>query len=48
MDLDKDHIHVAECWLALPTKEALQAKLHKAMTEAKARLELLRSKRGNE
>jgi len=39
MDLEKDHIHVSEYWLQLPPKEVLQAKLHKAMTEAKAHLE---------
>lgn len=39
MDLEQDNIHVAEYWLKLPPKEALQAKLHKAMLEAKARLE---------
>ena len=38
MDLEQDNIHVAEYWLKLPPKEALQAKLHKAMLEAKARL----------
>ena len=38
MDLEQDNIHVAEYWLKLPPK-ALQAKLHKAMLEAKARLE---------
>ncbi len=42
MDLEPDHIHVAEYWLQLPPKEALQAKLHKAMIEAKARLEFQR------
>ena len=48
MDLEQDHIHVAEYWLELPPKEALQAKLHKAMVEAKARLELQRSTRDDE
>ena len=38
MDLEQDHIHVAEYWLQLPPKETLQAKLHKAMAEARARL----------
>ncbi len=42
MDLEQDNIHVAEYWLKLPPKEALQAKLHKAMLEAKARLEFQR------
>ncbi len=40
MDLEPDHIHVAEYWLQLPPKEVLQAKLHKAMVQAKVRLEL--------
>ncbi|MBS4050551.1 MAG: DUF1016 family protein [Methylomonas sp.] len=39
LDLEQDHIHVAEYWLQLPSKSILQAKLHKAMIEAKARLE---------
>jgi predicted nuclease of restriction endonuclease-like (RecB) superfamily len=39
LDLEQDHIHVAEYWLQLPPKAVLQAKLHKAMAEAKARLE---------
>ena len=39
MDLEPDNIHIAEYWLKLPAKEVLQAKLHKAMIEAKARLE---------
>ena len=43
MDLEPDHIHVAEYWLQLPPKETLQAKLHKAMQEAKARLEFRRN-----
>lgn len=38
MDLAPDNIHVAEYWLKLPPKAVLQAKLHKAMIEAKARL----------
>lgn len=42
MDLEKDQIHVAEYWLQLPPREVLQAKLHKAMGEARARLELMR------
>ena len=45
MDLEPDRIHVAEYWLQLPPKEALQAKLHKAMVEAKTRLELQRDRR---
>jgi hypothetical protein len=40
MDLDADHIHVGEYWLKLPPKEILQAKLQKAMLDAKTRLEL--------
>lgn len=40
MDLDPDHIHVAEYWLQLPPPEVLRAKLHKALVEARARLEL--------
>jgi hypothetical protein len=31
---------VAEYWLQLPPRDVLQAKLHKAMFEARARLEL--------
>lgn len=42
MDLEPDNIHIGEYWLKLPPKEVLQAKLHKAMVEAKARLELRR------
>ena len=42
MDLEPDHIHVAEYWLQLPPKEILQAKLHKAMQQAQARLEFRR------
>jgi hypothetical protein len=40
MDLEQDNVHVAEYWLQLPPKDVLQAKLHKAMVEAKARLAL--------
>jgi predicted nuclease of restriction endonuclease-like (RecB) superfamily len=39
MDLEPDHIHVAEYWLQLPPPEVLQAKLHKALEEARARLQ---------
>jgi hypothetical protein len=39
MDLEPDHIHVAEYWLQLPPREVLQAKLHNALVEARARLE---------
>jgi len=42
MDLEPDNIHIGEYWLKLPPKEVLQAKLHKTMVEAKARLELRR------
>ncbi len=38
IDLEPDNIHIAEYWLQLPPKEMLQAKLHKALTEAKARI----------
>ncbi|HFD11622.1 MAG TPA: DUF1016 domain-containing protein [Crenotrichaceae bacterium] len=40
MELEQDAIHVSEYWLQLPPKEVLQAKLHKAIEEAKLRLEL--------
>ena len=40
MDLEPDNIHIGEYWLKLPPKDVLQAKLHKAMIEAKTRLEL--------
>lgn len=39
MDLEKDQIHVAEYWLQLPPQEVLRAKLHKALVEARSRLE---------
>lgn len=48
MDLEPDNIHIAEYWLKLPPKELLQAKLHKAMVEAKARMELQRNGDGDE
>jgi len=48
MDLEPDQIHVAEYWLQLPPKEALQAKLHKAMVEARMRLSLKREEGGDE
>jgi len=38
-DLQPDGIHVAEYWLQLPPQEVLRAKLHKALVEARARLE---------
>lgn len=37
-----DDIHIGEYWLKLPPKKVLQAKLYKAMVEARARLELRR------
>ena len=40
MELEQDDIHVSEYWLQLPPKEILQAKLHKAIEEAKLRLEV--------
>ena len=48
MDLEPDNIHIGEYWLQLPPKEVLQAKLHKAMTEAKARLECQREAERND
>jgi predicted nuclease of restriction endonuclease-like (RecB) superfamily len=39
MDLGQDRIHVAEYWLQLPPKEVLQAKLHRAIAQARARIE---------
>jgi predicted nuclease of restriction endonuclease-like (RecB) superfamily len=48
MDLEPDNIHIGEYWLNLPPKEVLQAKLHKAMIEAKARLEFQREGGGDE
>lgn len=47
MDLEPDKMHIGEVWLKLPPKEVLQAKLHKAMVEARARLELMRHERGS-
>jgi predicted nuclease of restriction endonuclease-like (RecB) superfamily len=44
MDLEPDNIHIGEYWLKLPPKKVLQAKLHKAMAEARARLDLLHEK----
>jgi predicted nuclease of restriction endonuclease-like (RecB) superfamily len=38
MELERDDIHVSEYWLQLPPKEVLQAKLHKAIEEARLRL----------
>ena len=40
MDLEPDGIHIAEYWLKLPPKTVLQAKLHKAMEQAKRRFDL--------
>jgi predicted nuclease of restriction endonuclease-like (RecB) superfamily len=42
MDLEKDNIHVAEYWLQLPPKDVLQAKLHRAIEQAQARIGLQR------
>jgi len=39
LDLEKDHIHVAEYWVQLPPREVLQTRLHEAMAAARARLE---------
>lgn len=39
MDLEPDGIHVAEYWLQLPPPEVLRAKLHKALVEARVRLD---------
>jgi predicted nuclease of restriction endonuclease-like (RecB) superfamily len=38
MDLEQDGIHVSEYWLKLPPKEVLQAKLHRAIAQARARI----------
>jgi predicted nuclease of restriction endonuclease-like (RecB) superfamily len=40
MELEQDAIHVSEYWLQLPPKAVLQAKLHKAIEEARLRLEV--------
>jgi len=40
LELEQDDIHVAEYWLQLPAREVLQAKLHKAIEEARLRLEV--------
>ncbi len=48
MDLEPDHIHVAEYWLQLPPQEVLKAKLHKALVEARTRLDLRGGETGNE
>lgn len=40
MELEQDDIHISEYWLKLPSKEVLQAKLHKAIEEAELRLEV--------
>lgn len=39
MDLEKDNIHISEYWLKLPPKEILQQKLHKAIENAKSKIE---------
>ena len=46
MDLEKDQIHVAEYWLQLPPQEVLRAKLHRALVEARERLD--RERAGDE
>jgi hypothetical protein len=46
MDLEPDHIHVAGYWLQLPPQEVLRERLHKALVEARTRLEL-REDRGD-
>ncbi|HHT00442.1 MAG TPA: DUF1016 family protein, partial [Thiomicrospira sp.] len=38
MELEQGDIHVSEYWLQLPPKAVLQAKLHKAIKEARLRL----------
>jgi YhcG PDDEXK nuclease domain len=38
MDLEQDGIHVSEYWLKLPPKEVLQAKLHRAIAQARAKI----------
>jgi len=48
MDLEPDNIHIGEYWLQLPPKEVLQAKLHRAMQEARMRLEFQREGGGDE
>jgi len=47
MDLEPDNIHIGEYWLKLPPKEVLKSKLHKAMVEARARLEFQRKGDGD-
>jgi predicted nuclease of restriction endonuclease-like (RecB) superfamily len=39
MDLEQDGIHVSEYWLQLPPKDVLQAKLQRAIAQARARIE---------
>ncbi|MFG6429461.1 PDDEXK nuclease domain-containing protein [Roseateles sp. LYH14W] len=48
MDLEKDQIHVAEYWLQLPPQEVLRERLHRALVEAKFRLDMRRSEVGDE
>lgn len=48
MDLEKDQIHVAEYWLQLPPKEVLRERLHRALVEARARLEANRQEAAGE
>jgi len=47
MDLEPDNIHIAEYWLKLPPQEVLKSKLHKAMVEARTRLEFQRKGDGD-
>ena len=39
LEMGKDGIMVAEYWTELPSKVVLEAKLHEALVEAKARIE---------
>jgi predicted nuclease of restriction endonuclease-like (RecB) superfamily len=48
LDLEPEGIHVAEYWLKLPPQEVLKAKLHRALAEARARLELQPEVSGDE
>ena len=40
MDLERDNIHVSEYWMQLPPKDVLEAKLHRAIVQARGRIEL--------
>jgi len=48
LDLEPENIHVGEYWLKLPPRELLEAKLRKAMVQARTQLELRRERDGNE